>query len=89
MDKIYVEDEKTVFSAFSNLSEQPESSMLIMDYKTGHIVGMVGGRGEKKDMRGLNRATQTKRQPGSTIKPLAVYDPAIEDGKIISDEKVK
>lgn len=82
IDKIYVEDEKTVFAAFSNLSEQPESSMVIMDYKTGHIVGMVGGRGEKKDMRGLNRATQTKRQPGSTIKPLAVYGPAIEDGKI-------
>ena len=82
INKIYVEDEKKVFAAFSNLSEQPESAMLIMDYKTGHIVGMVGGRGEKKDMRGLNRATQSKRQPGSTIKPLAVYGPAIEDGKI-------
>lgn len=82
MDKIYVEDESSTFAAFSSLSEQPESSMLIMDYKTGHIVGMIGGRGEKKVNRGLNRATQTKRQPGSTIKPLAVYGPAIEDGKI-------
>lgn len=82
MDKIYVEDEKNTFSAFSNLSEQPESAMVVMDYKTGHIVGIVGGRGEKKDMRGLNRATQTKRQPGSTIKPLAIYGPAINDGNI-------
>lgn len=82
MDKIYVEDEANTFAAFSNLKEQPESAMVIMDYKTGHIVGIVGGRGEKKDMRGLNRATQTRRQPGSTIKPLAIYGPAIEDGKI-------
>lgn len=82
MDKVYVEDEKNTFAAFSNLSEQPESAMLIMDYKTGHVVGIVGGRGEKNDMRGLNRATQTKRQPGSTIKPLAIYGPAIEDGLI-------
>lgn len=82
MDKVYVEDDATVFSVFKNKQEQPQSAMVIEDYKTGHIVGMIGGRGEKTKMREFNRATQAYRQPGSTIKPLAIYGPAIEDGKI-------
>ncbi len=57
---------------------QPESSMVVIDPYTGHIVGLVGGRGEKLADRTLNRATQTLRQPGSSIKPIAVYAPAIE-----------
>ncbi len=82
MDKIYIEQDAEVFSAFKNQEEQPESAMVILDYKTGHIAGIVGGRGEKSGKREFNRATQAKRQPGSTIKPLAIYGPAIEDGKI-------
>lgn len=82
IDDVYIKNENETFSAFKNLKEQPESAMLILDYKTGHIVGMAGGRGEKKGKREFNRATQAKRQPGSTIKPLAVYGPAIEDGTI-------
>ncbi len=61
---------------------QPESSMVIIDPYTGHIVGLVGGRGEKLADRTLNRATQTLRQPGSSIKPIAVYAPAIEYGVV-------
>jgi penicillin-binding protein 1A len=60
---------------------QPESAMVVMSSE-GDVVGMVGGRGEKVINRGLNRATQSKRQPGSSIKPLAVYAPAIEYGLI-------
>lgn len=82
IDDVYIKNEAETFAAFKNLKEQPESAMLILDYKTGHIVGMAGGRGEKTGKREFNRATQAKRQPGSTIKPLAVYGPAIEDGKI-------
>jgi len=82
MDKIYVEQDAETFAAFKNQEEQPESAMVILDYKTGHIVGLVGGRGEKSGKREFNRATQAKRQPGSTIKPLAIYGPAIEDGVI-------
>lgn len=61
---------------------QPQSAMVISDPKTGEIKGIVGGRGEKDRNRGLNRATQSKRQPGSSIKPIAVYAPAIDMGVI-------
>ena len=82
IDEIYINKESETFSVFKNLAKQPESAMLIIDYKTGHIVGMAGGRGQKTGKREFNRATQAKRQPGSTIKPLAVYGPALEDGKV-------
>ena len=58
--------------------EPPEGSMVVLDPKTGSILGLTGGRGVKEQSRELNRATQTLRQPGSTIKPLAVYGPALE-----------
>ncbi|MCM1544918.1 MAG: transglycosylase domain-containing protein [Ruminococcus sp.] len=61
----------------------PESSMVIMDYQ-GRIVALVGGTGEKTKNRVYNRATdkRAKRQPGSSIKPLSVYAPAIEENLI-------
>ena len=58
---------------------QPQSATVIMDYKTGHIVAMIGGR-DVKGSRILNRATDTARQPGSSMKPLAVYLPALDNG---------
>ncbi len=61
---------------------KPQSAMAVIDPYTGQVKGIVGGRGEKTDNRGLNRATQTVRQPGSSIKPLAVYAPAIEYGRV-------
>lgn len=61
---------------------KPQSAMVVMDPYTGQVKGIVGGRGEKIGNRVLNRATQTLRQPGSTIKPLAVYAPGIEYGVI-------
>ncbi len=61
---------------------KPQSSMVVCDPDTGDILGIVGGRGEKTLTRGLNYATQTLRSPGSSIKPLAVYSPALELGLI-------
>lgn len=61
---------------------QPESAMIVSDPHTGEIKGIVGGRGEKEGNRVLNRATQSLRQPGSDIKPLAVYAPAFDLGLI-------
>jgi penicillin-binding protein 1A len=55
--------------------------MTIMDYE-GHIVGLVGGAGEKTVNRGLNRATAFPRQPGSTMKPIGVYALAVEKDMI-------
>ena len=84
-------------SVFENTANFPnssaESAMVIIDPYTGAVKGMVGGLGAKTDVRGFNRATQAKRQPGSAIKPLAVYAPALEFGKInqssvIIDEKI-
>lgn len=57
--------------------ESVQGAMVVMDYN-GRVLGLVGGTGKKKVNLGLNRATMSKRQPGSTIKPLSVYGPALE-----------
>lgn len=80
-----------VFSDTSNFpytGKGAQSAMVIIDPYTGKVRGLVGGLGEKKDIRGWNRATQSKRQPGSSIKPLSVYAPAIDTGKITEAETV-
>lgn len=58
---------------------QPEAAAIIIENGTGEIKAVMGGRSEKV-RRGLNRATQSLRQPGSTIKPLSVYSPALDNG---------
>lgn len=57
---------------------EPQAAMIVMDYYTGHVKAMTGGRGEKIGNQTLNRATQSLRQPGSTFKILAAYLPAID-----------
>ncbi|MBR5218157.1 MAG: PBP1A family penicillin-binding protein [Clostridia bacterium] len=79
MEQVY--ENKNSFPVYAG-EVQPESAMVVMDPYNGHIVGLVGGRGEKQANRTLNRATQSLRQPGSSIKPLGVYAPAIEYGQI-------
>lgn len=59
-----------------------QAAMVIIDYKKGNVVGLVGGAGEKTTLRGLNRATQITRAPGSNIKPLAVYGAGLENGTL-------
>ncbi len=61
---------------------KPQAAMVVMNPENGNVLGLVGGRGEKKESRGLNRATQSKRQCGSSIKPLTVYSLALEKGLI-------
>ncbi len=67
-----------VFDENISLTPQPQVSLTIEDQHTGYIVAMVGGRGAKEGSRTLNRATDTKRQPGSTFKIVAVYAPALD-----------
>lgn len=69
-----------------------QSGAVLVDAKTGGIRALVGGRGEHV-FRGYNRATQLKRQPGSSIKPIVSYTPALEEGwkitDMVKDEKMK
>ena len=62
----------------SNVKDMYQSAMTIMDY-SGRIVAMVGGAGEKTQNRSNNRAVSAVRQPGSSIKPISIYAPAIEE----------
>lgn len=84
MEKVY-RNTKQYFSqkatSKEHKGESVQSAMTIMDYQ-GHIIGIVGGVGEKTTNRGLNRATDSPRQPGSTMKPLGAYTPALENGII-------
>lgn len=68
--------------AGNKLNEHSQSAMVVIDYKTGNVVGTVGGLGEKKETRGLNRATQSVRQTGSSIKPIAVVAPGLQEKTI-------
>lgn len=62
---------------------QPQISFSIMEQSTGYVKVLVGGRGDKNTDRGLNRATNdVARQPGSSIKPLVAYGPALDTGAI-------
>ncbi|MGB9878978.1 MAG: hypothetical protein ACPLGZ_03240, partial [Candidatus Pelagibacter ubique] len=61
--------------------KRPQAAGIIMDYR-GNVLGVVGQIGEKTESRSLNRATDTTRPPGSTIKPIASYGPAIMYDKI-------
>ncbi len=62
---------------------QPEAAFVIIDHTNGEIKAVMGGRSEKV-RRGLNRATQSVRQPGSSIKPLSVYAPALDNGYTVA-----
>ena len=58
-----------------------QSAMVIIDHKTGKVVGCMGGLGTDVDAIGINRINSI-RQPGSSIKPIGVYGPALEKGII-------
>lgn len=56
-----------------------QCAMIVLENKTGNVVGLMGGVGEKQGL-DYNRATDAKLQPGSTFKPIAAYGPAFEQG---------
>ncbi len=72
---------------------RPQAAMGSVDVRSGAVRAIEGGR-EYQVQRGLNRATQMRRQPGSSLKPLAVYAPAIEShgymtASVLSDKPTK
>lgn len=94
MDKKVQDALEDVMSDNSNFPKiDAQSAMIVIDPYTGEVKGMYGGRGPKKESRGLNRATQMYRQPGSSFKPISAYAPALEHGSltpstIITDEAI-
>lgn len=75
-------DGGTVINETLTFTIQPQLSFSLMDQHTGYVKVLVGGRGDKTGKRTLNRATDSNRQPGSAIKPLAVYAPGMDTGAI-------
>ena len=76
--KYVVKDSDEVIGETVNYVLEPQVSFVVLDHKTGEVLAINGGRGEKKLSRTLNRAYDTKRQPGSTFKVLSCFAPALE-----------
>ena len=81
MDAVF-QDEDNFPGGLGNDGTYPQASMVLMDPYTGQVKALYGGRGEKEGDLVLNRATQTYRSPGSSIKPITVYSPALEYGLV-------
>ncbi|QOS88030.1 PBP1A family penicillin-binding protein [Brevibacillus sp. JNUCC-41] len=88
-ETVYANDAN--FPVGTSADELVQSGSVLLDPETGGIKALVGGRGKHQFM-GYNRATQLTRSPGSSIKPLVVYLPAVEEGYDITaplkDEKM-
>lgn len=86
LEKVYERD--SLFPAGRG-GQLVQSGSVLLDPSTGGVRAIMGGRGEHV-FRGFNRGTHIKAQPGSTLKPLSVYTPAIEEGydasSILKDE---
>lgn len=84
------EIQKIVGTYYENLKSLPEnaegvgaqSALIVIDAGTGDVLAVAGAVGEKQGNRVQNYATKTLRPPGSSIKPLTVYAPALEKGLI-------
>lgn len=88
VDQVY-EDVSNVEGYESADGQQLQSGITIVDNETGAVVALSGGIGEKVGNRIWNRATDTIRQSGSSLKPLASYAPALEAGLILPNTIVE
>ena len=80
LEEIYTND--TAYFPSTGVGLQPQSACVVTDPATNDVLGVVGGRGQKTINRGTDRATVATRPPGSSIKPLSVYGPALDAGII-------
>ena len=64
------------------VNEHSQAGMTLIDQKTGYVLATCGGLGKKTTSLGFNRGTQLVKQTGSSMKPLAVVAPGINDGLI-------
>lgn len=81
LDEIYA-NPANFPSTISSKGEHVQSSAILMDPYTGEILAMGGGIGEKTANLTFNYATDARRPPGSTFKPLAAYGPALDQNLI-------
>ena len=73
-------DDTNLFPKSPSSGEPCQGALVALDSSTGEVRALLGGRREGAPLRkAFNRATQSMRQPGSVIKPLVVYTPAIEN----------
>ena len=87
LDKDVQDQVDTVYQNLDNIpntrgGQQLQSAIVIIDNSTGDIVALAGGVGEKDGYLDWCRATKSKLQSGSSIKPLTVYAPGFEAGAI-------
>ncbi len=87
VDSVY--EDKSNFDYPSANGQQMQSAITIVDNSTGAVVALCGSVEEKTANLIFNRATMSKRQPGSAFKPLAVYAPALDDGLILPSSAVE
>lgn len=80
LESTFKSDEFVLTSSQADTHSQ--SAMVIIDYRKGQVAGCMGGLGEDVDAIGINRATNMKRQPGSSFKPIVTYGCGIERGTI-------
>ena len=84
------EVQKTVEDYYRNAVQTPtnqkgdraQSALIVIESRTGDVLGVAGAIGEKRGNRVQNFATQTLRPPGSALKPISIYAPALEQGLI-------
>ena len=89
VDEIYVSGDLVSGHTSTLRGQELQSAITVVDNNTGAVVALSGGIGEKEGNRIWNRATQTLRSPGSAIKPLSVYAPALEMGIVTPDSLIE
>ncbi|MCM1190161.1 MAG: transglycosylase domain-containing protein [bacterium] len=78
MEQLGIVETEDNYEETISLTPQPQSAAVIAEQDTGYVRALVGGRGTKEGRRTWNRATDTKRPPGSTFKVLAAFAPALD-----------
>ncbi|MDO3409352.1 transglycosylase domain-containing protein [Saccharibacillus sp. CPCC 101409] len=91
--KVYTTIDRDIYKTMRNIAENPahfgvddpdglpqQVAASLVDQKTGAVIGMIEGR--SFDTQEMNLSTQMVRQPGSTMKPIAAYLPALDSGLI-------
>ncbi|MGM1049957.1 MAG: transglycosylase domain-containing protein [Bacillota bacterium] len=91
--RIYTTIDRTIYGAMRKIAEddsnffpdsetkgKEQTAAMMINNKTGAILGMIEGRDFKTEE--MNYATQMVRQPGSAMKPIAAYLPALDSGKV-------